>query len=237
MAFDEIQFPTGISYGSEGGPEWQTDVVVVNSGHEFRNQNWADPLYRYNARHGVRTKADLDSVKDFFIARQGMSRGFRYKDWVDYQASSEAMASTGGPSWQAQRTYTSGTQSYIRNLTKPTSTGSITRNGGNYTNYTMSTQTGIATVGADSTQDITNITQANPGVVTSSAHGFSNGNEIHITGVAGMTEVNNKTQVIAGVTADTFQIEDTTSFTAYTSGGVAGKYIQSTEAMLWTGGI
>ena len=41
MAFVEVQFPTDISYGSSGGPEYATDIVATNSGYEQRNINWA----------------------------------------------------------------------------------------------------------------------------------------------------------------------------------------------------
>jgi hypothetical protein len=89
---------------------------------------------------------------------------------------------------------------------------------------------------ADLTATITNITQANPAVVTSSSHGFSNGDKIIIRNVVGMTEVNNlvftvgMTEVnnlvftVAGATTNTFQLSgiNSTGYTAYTSGGSAG---------------
>jgi len=77
---------------------------------------------------------------------------------------------------------------------------------------------------------ITGITQANPAVVTSSSHGYSNGDEVLISSVSGMTEVNGKRFLVAGVTTNTFQLTDkdgtninSTSYTAYSSGGVANK--------------
>ncbi len=81
---------------------------------------------------------------------------------------------------------------------------------------------------------ITGITQANPGVVTTSApHGYANGDEVFISGVAGMEEVNGKTFLVANVGASTFELTDidsnnvdTTSFTAYSSGGTAGKIFE-----------
>lgn len=73
--------------------------------------------------------------------------------------------------------------------------------------------------------NITNVTQANPAVVTSNAHGYSNGDRIIIDGVGGMTELNNREFTVAGVTANTFQLSgiNSTGFTAYTSGGTAAK--------------
>lgn len=75
---------------------------------------------------------------------------------------------------------------------------------------------------------ITNITQANPGVVTRAAHGLANGDRIILDGIVGMTELNGREVQVAGVTANTFQLRlpiatvtnlNTTSFTAYSSGG------------------
>lgn len=70
---------------------------------------------------------------------------------------------------------------------------------------------------------ITGITQANPAVVTSNAHGLSNGQLIQIQDVVGMTQLNNKQFTVEGVTANTFQLkaENSTAYTAYTSGGIA----------------
>jgi hypothetical protein len=82
----------------------------------------------------------------------------------------------------------------------------------------------------EANKTITGITQANPGVVTATAHGYSNGDTVVITGVVGMTQVNNKRFKVASVATDTFALQDvdgnnvnTTSYTAYTSGGIANR--------------
>ena len=86
---------------------------------------------------------------------------------------------------------------------------------------------------------ITGITQANPAVVTSSSHGYSNGDEIKITSVVGMTEVNNKRFLVAGVTTNTFQLTDkdgdninSSAYTAYSSAGTANKVYTITSPYL-----
>ena len=67
---------------------------------------------------------------------------------------------------------------------------------------------------------ISGITQANPGEVTTTApHFLQTGQFVTITNVAGMTEVNGKTYQVIVTGASTFTIVDTSSFTAYTSGG------------------
>lgn len=74
---------------------------------------------------------------------------------------------------------------------------------------------------------ITGVTQANPAVVTvASATGLSNGMFISITGVSGMTELNNQRFIIANLSGTTFDLQDeegvdidSTGYTAYSSGG------------------
>jgi len=70
---------------------------------------------------------------------------------------------------------------------------------------------------------VTNITQANPGVVTTSAaHGFTTGEVVGMAGVVGMTEVNGNSYTITVLSATTFSLGvDTSGFTAYVSDGTA----------------
>jgi len=82
---------------------------------------------------------------------------------------------------------------------------------------------------------ISGITKANPAVVTATSHGYSNGDEVVITEVVGMTELNGKRFLVAGVTTNTFQLTDkdgtninSTSFTTYGSAGVSNKVFEIT---------
>jgi hypothetical protein len=91
----------------------------------------------------------------------------------------------------------------------------------------------------EANKTITGITKANPGVVTSAAHGYSNGDTVVITGVVGMTQVNNKRFKVASVATNTFQLQDidgnnvnTTSYTTYTSGGIANRVYTLTTTYL-----
>lgn len=69
---------------------------------------------------------------------------------------------------------------------------------------------------------ITDITQANPAVVTS-ANTFTDGETVVITGVVGMTEVNGNSYTVANATSTDYELAgiDSTGFTAYTSDGSA----------------
>lgn len=132
MGFAEVQFPPDISYGSSGGPEYATDVVISASGHEQRNISWVEARARYNVAHGVKTKAQLDALIAFFRARKGRAYGFRFKDWTDYQASNQNIGTGNGSAttFQLAKHYTSGSVTDTRPITKPVSgTVQVYKNG------------------------------------------------------------------------------------------------------------
>ena len=82
----------------------------------------------------------------------------------------------------------------------------------------------------EATTDITAITKADPAVVTASAHGLSDGDRVYISGIVGMTELNNREFTVANKTTNTFELsgEDSSSHTTYTSGGTVGKIVEVT---------
>jgi len=80
----------------------------------------------------------------------------------------------------------------------------------------------------ETTKSITAVTQANPAVVTSASHGYSNGDRVFVTGIVGMTQLNNREFTVANVAANTFELSgiDSSAYTAYTSGGTVGKIVE-----------
>lgn len=81
---------------------------------------------------------------------------------------------------------------------------------------------------ASATQAITNITQANPAVVTYTGDdNFANGDYVIIKDVVGMTEINDAVYLVANVNtgSNTFELSgvNSSAFTAYSSGGIVGK--------------
>ena len=82
----------------------------------------------------------------------------------------------------------------------------------------------------EATKSISGITAANPAVVTSSSHGYSNGDRVFIKGIVGMTELNNREFTVANKTTNTFELSgiDSSAFTAYSSGGTSGKIVEIT---------
>lgn len=85
VEFDEVRFPTDVSYGSSGGPTFKTSIFEAFRGGEKRNIDWASPLMEFNVAYGIKTDAQMEKVIEFFQARRGRLRGFRYKNWANYQ--------------------------------------------------------------------------------------------------------------------------------------------------------
>lgn len=146
------RFPPDISYGAAGGPGYNTDVVIMNSGNEVRNSNWDIPRCEFDASHGVKSQAQLDLLIAFFRIAQGMANGFRYKDWTDYEAvgSQGILTSLTSTTWQMYKRYTFESYTADRLISKPVN-GTITLTGTG--TYTINYETGVVTktAGADPT--------------------------------------------------------------------------------------
>lgn len=125
MAFDEVRFPENIALGMTGGPMFNTDIVELYSGYEKRNANWSMARSTYNASHAVKTPAQLATLIAFFRGRQGRANGFRFRDWSDYSAIGQPIATGDGTTriFQLIKTYTSGAVTVTRTINKPVQSG------------------------------------------------------------------------------------------------------------------
>lgn len=83
--------------------------------------------------------------------------------------------------------------------------------------------TGYAVHTSDDVKTITNITQADPAVITCASHGFLDEHTVYIYDVNGMTEVNGRVYEIEKIDANSFRLLgiDSSSWTAYTDCGSA----------------
>jgi fibronectin type 3 domain-containing protein len=85
---------------------------------------------------------------------------------------------------------------------------------------------------------MTAATTANPVKITAAAHGLSDGDDIKIFGVSGMTELNGNTYEVAAASADFFSLLDTagasvdgSAYTAYTEGGEVHKIVTTISGL------
>ena len=67
---------------------------------------------------------------------------------------------------------------------------------------------------------ITNVTQADPAVVTSTSHGYTTGDVIKITSVSGMTQLNGFLFVVDNEISNSYELSgvDSTGYTAFATG-------------------
>lgn len=157
MAFDDDQFPPTISFGMVGGPAFNTSVIVSTEGYEHRNRHWQLPLRSFDCAQRIRKQYELDQLVEFFYARGGAARGFRFKDWIDYKhdmsstpAAQSCYPATGDGTnvdFQLVKTYSDAAFSHLRPITKPVaSTVTIYVNGapqtGGGVDYTLDDATG-----------------------------------------------------------------------------------------------
>jgi uncharacterized protein (TIGR02217 family) len=84
IPIDNVRLPEQIERGAVGGPRFNTALVTLDGGYEQSQQNWEVPRRAWQIGYGVQSKEDYAEVLAFFMARRGRARGFRFKDWSDY---------------------------------------------------------------------------------------------------------------------------------------------------------
>lgn len=151
-------FPTDLSFDRPGGPEYLTDVVVLESGNEQRNAYWPEPRYSWDVGYGLRTMDKIYALIEFFHACKGRHQAFRFKDWSDYKScavnltpdfddQSLGAATAGQTQFQLIKTYAKGSYSTAIDIVKPR--GSTIRIGVNAveetTGWTVNEITGVIT--------------------------------------------------------------------------------------------
>lgn len=124
-------FPTNISFGRPGGPEYNTDTPLVESGNEQgRNSYWPEPRYSWDVGYSIRSMDQIYALLQFFHACRGKWKPFRFKDWLDYKScavdqtpdfddQSLGAAEAGQTEFQLGKTYAQGSYSTLIQIIKP----------------------------------------------------------------------------------------------------------------------
>ena len=155
------RFPDWISFGSSGGPMFRTTVIEVMSGHEQRNKEWAYPRHMYDVGFGARRRSGMSELVNFYQAAMGRLNAFRYKDWVDFQSSSDPTVAIlptdqilypfptdGRVDYQLVKNYIIGTTTQIRLITRPVSGTVVAAVNGVPVGSSVDLDTGVLTLGA-----------------------------------------------------------------------------------------
>lgn len=147
MSFIDARFPERVSYGSAGGPAFNTVVAQALNGKEFRNSLWELPLYEFDASIGIKTQSDYEAVRNLFMVSKGAANTFRYKDWSDYKLDGLIIGQGDGATvnFQVVKAYVVGTSSMIRKITKVVAGLQVFVNGVLSNTATVNLNTGIVT--------------------------------------------------------------------------------------------
>lgn len=251
MAFIETpRFPEQISYGSQGGPSYSTDIVTVKSGFEARNANWTESRHAYQVSFDVRNERYLSKLVSYFHAMQGRANTFRFKDKADYKSvdvdqtisATDQTIGTGDGSavaFQLIKSYTQGSLTTVRDITKPVS-GTLLLSIDDVSQavqFSIDTTTGIITFDANQTGSCTGATTADPVQLTFTSHGLTTGDSVYLTGFTGdYTPLNNNRYFVTVIDANNFTVDvDSSAYAAYSSNGGAFNTIPQTGEVIKAG--
>lgn len=120
--FLDVLMPTDVSYGFSGGPDYRTERVELPSGIVRRNVTRDQPIYRYSAPYSAMSESQYTVLRDLFHQTRGGAHSFRFRDWADYQASADVIATGDGSTaiYQTVKIYGSDNP-LTRPITKPVS--------------------------------------------------------------------------------------------------------------------
>lgn len=250
MAFIETpRFPLFLSEGATSGPEWNTLISMMMSGHEQRNAAWAYPRQQYRIALNNQDRVAFDTCLNFFYAARGRANGFRFRDPVDYTVTvsngilGDGIGS-GLPTYQLRKRYTVGSTTADRLITKPV-TVSVFRNASPVTvgagagQIAINLTTGIITFVSDASQNVTAMTGGATTSVTLAAAlaPLAIGEKLYLSGVVGTiaTAVNGIAHPITNIVGAVYTLSANTTGLTRTSGGVGDAYPQAGEPLTWSG--
>jgi len=134
MSFLDIRFPVRIAMNCVGGPGFSTNIAIMASGAESRNQEWTYERGEWEASQAAKLPEEYKPLQAFFRNAAGRANTWRFKDWTDFEADATEgvfiSTNIGSPSgMQMVKRYTFGAYTYDRIISKPVS-GTITLTGG-----------------------------------------------------------------------------------------------------------
>lgn len=92
-SWDPVLLPPGYAYGFTGGPAFDTRYIKMDGGGQQRVQVVEEPIWRWSAlRKNFRNGADVNGLRDFFLARRGGLYGFLFLDPADSSTAPDGRA-------------------------------------------------------------------------------------------------------------------------------------------------
>lgn len=105
-----------VSQQFTGGPRFRTETIRMDNAVQMRDRKWLYPIHEYQAEYMNFTPEARDEVIAMMHVAAGSWLDFRFKDWMDYQATLQPLSPQLGTSnpIQLTKTYTKGGQTSQR---------------------------------------------------------------------------------------------------------------------------
>jgi uncharacterized protein (TIGR02217 family) len=132
MTFYATEIDACPAYGWQGGPSIDVLIKRLVSGREKRKPQSFVRLHSYILPYQNISDSDhLQYIKSAYMALGGPTDSFLVKDYEDFRAIDEPLgiSPAGSTPVQLLRTYTFGSASYSRTITKPVAGAVISQNG------------------------------------------------------------------------------------------------------------
>jgi len=237
-----------IRFGSTWQEDYAVNVVTTSGGQEYRSLTHPFPVRRFDVSY-LLTRENLRTTLLATYARaHGKYAGFRARCYDEWSSNGATTAPTAFDQplllvsagvYQLVKQYgtdkTAGTSGYPYRVIKKPVAGTVLVGIGataiRSADWSVVTTTGVVTFAANVTKSITGITKAAQAEITvGSSHGFTAGMSVHISGVAGMTQINGQRALIASTTATTIVVAiNSSAYSVWSSGGVVHTRPQSGE--------
>lgn len=246
--FLEERLYENIDYGSSFANEYATKILQAAGGDEFRSQLHPYVVATISVVFERQTKFILDKVVDLNNRAGGSLRAFRVMHPADYTTNNYRDAPTAfdqpmilaNPNipgvYQIMRWYgdTGDNACARRRVRKPVAGTVLVGVAGTAlpsSQWTVDNTTGLVTITAKN-DAINGITKGATTSINANGHPFVAGELVHISGVAGMTQINGMRGTVLSRDTNNFVINvNSTAFTDYVSGGTVNTSPQAGESV------
>ena len=248
-AFLEERFTELVRYGSSWEEGFEVNAVETSGGDSYKSLLHRFPRRTFDASVMLDEATLWNQVVNVYMRAFGRYAGFRVKCFDEWSTNGRKLPPT--PFDQPLLLVSSGVYQLVkyygtdkaalaglghpyRKLKKPVA--ATTRVGIQTTeiraaDWSVDTTTGLVTFAADQTRAVTAISKAASAVLDVGAgHSFVTGMSVHVSTVAGMTQINGLRALVTATGASTITVAiNSTAFSTYTSGGVVHTRPQTGE--------
>jgi len=238
-----------VRYGSSYSDDYAVDIITTSGGQEYRRLVHQFPVRKFDISYLLDNDKTYAELQGIYHRAHGKYAGFRVRCYDEYSSNGRngtptafdqpmALVSTGV--YQLCKYYgtdkpAGGAGYAYREIKKPVA-GTVKVAIGateiRSADWSVVTTTGRVTFAANQTYNITAITKAVSAVLTLGSHPLVVGQSVHVSGVAGMTQINGLRALITAVTSTTITVAiNSTAFSTYTSGGAVNTRPQTGETV------